>query len=79
MKIDSFVLRRWWLFAIVSLIFFLITGTTYGSLGIVLPFMIKELGWSWTQAGAGFTLLALMTGITATIPAWMIRRFGISE
>lgn len=77
MMIDLSEFKRWWLFTIVSLIFFLITGSTYGSLGVVLPFMIEELGLTWTEAGTGFTILALMTGITATIPAWMIRRFGI--
>lgn len=69
--------KRWWLFAIVSLIFFLITGTTYGSLGVVFPFMLTELDWSWTQLGTGFTILGLLTGITAMIPAWIIRHFSI--
>ena len=76
MKI-SFAFKRWFLFGIVSLIFFMIIGSTYGSLGVLFPFMLPELGWSWTEAGAGFTILAMMTGITALIPAWMIRRFGI--
>ena len=74
---NSFAFKRWFLFGIVSLIFFAIIGSTYGSLGVLFPFMLPELGWSWTEAGAGFTILAMMTGITALIPAWMIRRFGI--
>ena len=73
----SFAFKRWFLFGIVSLIFFMIIGSTYGSLGVLFSFMLPELGWSWTEAGAGFTILAMMTGITALIPAWMIRRFGI--
>lgn len=74
---NSFELKRWCLFAIVSLIFFLITGSTYGSLGVVFPFMLAELEWSWTQLGTGFTILALMTGITAPIPPLIIRRLGV--
>lgn len=74
---NSFSIKRWGLFAIVSVFFFLIIGSTYGSLGVILPSMLADLGWSWTQAGAGFTILALMTGITALIPAWMLRRFSI--
>lgn len=74
---NSFAFKRWFLFGIVSLIFFAIIGSTYGSLGVLFPFMLPELGLSWTEAGAGFTILAMMTGITALIPAWMIRRFGI--
>ena len=66
------------MFAIVSLIFFLITGATYGSLGVALPFMIQELDWSYTRIGAGFTLLGLMNGVTSMLPALMLRRFGIA-
>ena len=73
----SFTIKRWFLFGIVSFIFFLIIGLTFGSLGVVFPFMLAELGWSWGQAGTGFTIIGLLTGITALIPAWMLRKFGI--
>jgi len=69
--------RRWGMFAIVSAIFFHITGSTFTSLGVVLPYMIRELSWSWTNAGLGFTLLALLTGLASTLPAWLLRNFGI--
>ena len=68
---------RWALFAIISAIFFLINAATFSSLGVVLPFMIKELSWSWSQAGAGFSLFALTVGLASTVPAWILRRFGI--
>ena len=57
--------------------FFLITATTFSSLGVVLPAMIGELHWSWGGAGSGFSLLGVAAGITATIPASLIRRFGV--
>ena len=44
---------RWLLFAIISAIYFTISAATFSSLGIVLPYMIKELSWSWSQAGTG--------------------------
>ncbi|HEY0266456.1 MAG TPA: MFS transporter [Rhizomicrobium sp.] len=59
-----------------SALFFVITAATFDSLGLVLPAMVTELGWSWTEAGIGFTLLGLFCGITATVPASLIRRFG---
>ena len=68
---------RWLLFAVISAIFFLISGATFSSLGVVLPSMIKELSWTWSQAGAGFSLFALTVGLASTVPAWIIRRFGI--
>ena len=71
------VSRRWWLFTIASLFFFFITASTFSSLGVVLPYMIEEFSWSWSEAGTGFSLLALMVGLAGTLPAWTIRRFGI--
>jgi len=68
---------RWALFAVISAIFFLITGGTFSSLGVVLPFMIEELSWSWSQAGTGFSLLALAVGLASTVPTWILRRLGI--
>ncbi len=68
---------RWALFAVISAIFFLISGATFSSLGIVLPFMIEELSWTWSQAGTGFSLFALTVGLASTVPAWTLRHFGI--
>ena len=69
--------RRWVPFVVVSALFFHITGSTFTSLGVVLPFMIEDLSWNWSEAGAGFSLLALMVGLASTLPAWTLRKFGI--
>jgi MFS transporter, OFA family, oxalate/formate antiporter len=69
---------RWLLFAVISAIYFTISAATFSSLGIVLPYMISELSWSWSQAGTGFSLLALLVGLASALPAWTIRRFGIA-
>ena len=69
--------RSWITLAAVSVVYFLITATTFGSLGVVLPAMIGELKWSWGGAGTGFSLLGVAAGVTATLPATMIRRFGV--
>jgi OFA family oxalate/formate antiporter-like MFS transporter len=71
------VTRAWISLALISALFFIITATTFDSLGLVLPAMVGELGWSWTQAGLGYTLLGVFCGITATIPAFLIRRMGL--
>jgi len=68
---------RWLRFAIVSAFFFLITASTFASLGVALPFMIAEMSWSWSEAGIGFSLLALMVGLAGTLPAWTMRNLGI--
>ncbi len=68
---------KWALFAVISAIFFLISGATFSSLGVMLPAMIAELSWTQFQAGSGFSLFALTVGLASTVPAWTLRRFGI--
>ncbi|HWY62125.1 MAG TPA: MFS transporter [Rhizomicrobium sp.] len=70
-------ISSWLTLASVSLLFFLVTALTFSSLGVVFPAMVGELHWSYSGAGFGFTLLGVFCGITATIPATLIRRFGI--
>jgi MFS family permease len=57
-------------------VFFLITATTFSSLGVILPAMIEEFEWSWTTGGLGFTSLALMTGVFSPIAAQSLGLFG---
>ena len=70
-------LRPWIAHGAFSLILFLITAATYSSLGVVLPAMVRDLGWSWGQAGLGFTLMGAATGASSWFPAALIRRFGL--
>lgn len=69
--------RAWITLAAMSAVYFLITATSFSSLGVVLPAMIAELKWSWGGAGTGFSLLGVTAGLTATIPASLIRRYGV--
>jgi len=71
--------RPWVQLAALSLVLFLITAATYSSLGVVLPMMVKDQHWTWTEAGLGFTLLGAFTGGSSMIPAWLIRRFGVAR
>ena len=67
----------WLTLALMSALFFIITAATFASLGLVLPVMVVEQHWSWTQAGTGFGLLGVFCGITSAVPATLIRRFGV--
>ncbi len=60
-----------------SLLFFMVTAGTFSSLGVVLPDMVKALGWSWTQAGLGFTILAVVCGLASYAPTLVIRTLGV--
>ena len=57
-------------------VFFLITATTFASLGVILPAMIAEFQWNWATAGLGFTMLALLTGVFSPIAAASLERLG---
>lgn len=70
---------RWALFTVISTIFFLISAGTFSSLGVVLPYMIHDLSWTRSEAGAGFSLLALTVGLASHAPAWILRRLGIKS
>ncbi|MDR3510944.1 MAG: MFS transporter [Caulobacteraceae bacterium] len=69
--------RPWLVVSAFSLVLFLITASTYSALGVVLPNMVREEHWSWTEAGLGFTLLGAATGASSFIPAFLIRRLGV--
>ena len=55
----------------------LLAAATYSSLGVVLPFMVMDLEWSWAQAGFGFTVLGAVTGVASSVPPFLIRRVGV--
>jgi MFS family permease len=69
--------RAWATLGLMSALYFIITAATFGSLGLALPAMVSELGWSWTGAGFGFSLLGFFCGITSAVPAGLVRRFGV--
>jgi MFS transporter, OFA family, oxalate/formate antiporter len=69
--------RAWATLGLMSALYFIITAATFGSLGLALPAMVGELGWSWTGAGLGFSLLGFLCGITSAVPAALVRRFGV--
>ncbi|AOM42580.1 MFS transporter [Xenorhabdus hominickii] len=68
---------QWFLLILLGMVYFLSTATTFTSLGVVLPSMINELGWSWTNAGLGFTLLGLTCGLSSFLPTVSIRKVGV--
>ena len=69
--------RPWLLVAAFSLVLFLITASTYSSLGVVLSNMVKEEHWTYANGGLGFTLLGAATGASSFVPAFLIRKLGV--
>lgn len=71
------VAHPWITFSALSLIFFVISAGAFSSMGVVLPEMVSELHWSWTEAGWGYTFLGLACGLASFVPAVLIRRVGV--
>ncbi len=69
--------RGWAMVFVFSLVLFTITAGTYNALGVVLPNMVADEHWNWTEAGFGFTLLGGATGASSFLPTILIRRFGV--
>ena len=68
----------WLSFAALCLLFFLVSAGAFSSLGVVLPAMVAELKWNWTEAGMGYSLLGVACGLASFLPAILIRRIGVS-
>ena len=57
----------------VGILYLIMMGSTFSSLGVVLPHMIASLGMNFGQAGFGFTLLALAAGTSSMLPSVTIK------
>jgi MFS family permease len=69
--------NRWLAFAALSLIYFTVSAGAFSSLGVALPAMVRELDWTWADAGLGYTLLGVACGLASPFPALLIRRVGV--
>lgn len=70
-------IHPWITFAAYSLIFFLVSAGSFSSMGVVLPAMVREMRWTWAQAGMGYTILGVACGLASFAPAILIRHIGL--
>jgi MFS family permease len=69
-------LTSWTTLTALSVLLFLISASVFGSLGVVLPYMVKDEKWSWGLAGLGYALMGGACGGSSWIPAKSMRRIG---
>lgn len=60
----------------VGVLYLIMMGSTFSSLGVVIPHIIATLHLSFGQAGFGFTLLALAAGTSSMLPSVTIKHWG---
>ncbi len=74
----STAFRPWLLVAAFSLLLFLITAATCSSLGVVIPAVVPELGWSWGSTPSWVSRSwACSPACRPWLPAMLIRRMGV--
>ncbi len=66
----------WRLLFFLWIVYTLPIGFAYYSPGVLVPFMIRDLGWSRAEIMVGITCLMILLGLAAPVTAWMITRFG---
>lgn len=67
----------WKLLAALGLIYFLSIGTVFYGLSVTLPEFVSSLGWSRSEASAGFSIMTLAMGLSGPLVAYSIGRFGV--
>jgi OFA family oxalate/formate antiporter-like MFS transporter len=60
----------------VGVLYLIMMGSTFSSLGVVIPHIIATLHLSFGQAGFGFTLLALAAGTSSMLPSVIIKQWS---
>ena len=69
--------RKWLVLITVSVVFFFISGATFMSLGVLLAPMARDLHWTQTEAGAGYTALGLSCCLSSLLPMVLASRVGM--
>lgn len=66
----------WIILAALSAIYFFGVGTVVYGFSVIIPDIIKDMGWSRTQASLGFSILVLVLGASGPLAAFFLRRLG---
>lgn len=66
----------WIILATLSSIYFLAISTVVYGLSIVIPEMVKDMGWSRSEASLGFSILVLALGLLGPVAAMVLRLLG---
>ncbi len=67
----------WIILGGLSAIYFLGIGTVYYGFSVIIPEMIKDMGWSRAEASLGFSILGILVGMSGPLAAFCIGRFGV--
>ncbi|MBQ0719966.1 MAG: MFS transporter [Gammaproteobacteria bacterium] len=66
----------WILLAIIGLIYMICVGAGFYGLSVMMPAMIDDLGWTRAEASAGFSLMAMVLGLSGPLITTMMKKIG---
>ena len=66
----------WIILAALSSVYFFAVGTVVYGFSVIIPEMIKDMGWSRSEASLGFSILVLLLGLLGPVAAILLHRFG---
>lgn len=66
----------WILLAIIGLIYMICVGAGFYGLSVMMPAMIDDLGWTRAEAAAGFSLMAMVLGLSGPLITKMMKKIG---
>jgi len=66
----------WWLLAFLGITYTIQIGFSLYGATVLLPFMSQSTGWSRGETMVGYTMMALLLGLSGPVAALMINRFG---
>ncbi len=66
----------WAILAALSGIYFFAVGTVVYGFSVIIPDMITAMGWTRSEAGLGYSILAFVMGMSGPVAAYCIHRFG---
>jgi MFS family permease len=70
------VFYGWIILAALSAIYFFGVGTVVYGFSVIIPEIIKDMGWSRVDASLGFSILVLVLGVSGPVAAFFLRRLG---
>jgi len=66
----------WILLATIGLIYMICVGAGFYGLSVMMPAMIDDLGWTRAEASAGFSLMAMVLGLSGPLITNLMKKIG---
>jgi len=66
----------WILLATIGLIYMICVGAGFYGLSVMMPAMIDDLGWTRAEASAGFSLMAMVLGLSGPLITSLMKKIG---